>query len=119
MHALKRALVPLLAGAAMLLFQPISTAHAGDISIDGLSGCGASRTGPYSQNGQSYFSGGHSYCSSGGTSGIQRVRVYCLKKTSPGTQKIVYGNWQVAGYWSEATCPIGYAADQAQVEISN
>lgn len=75
----------------------------------GLYGCGASKTSSTS---------GHSYCSSGGTSGEQRVLLYCHEYWDPSDIYFVYGPWVVAKNWSAASCHAGDTADQASYVTS-
>lgn len=87
-----------------------SSATASTQVATGLSSCGAS---VYSAT------QGHSYCASGGTSGEQRVRLYCHYYSNAANWTITYGPWVVAGQWSEAKCPSLYVADQAQFVLSS
>lgn len=61
---------------------------------------------------------GHSYCSSGGTSGEQRVLLYCHEYWDPSDIYFVYGPWVVAKNWSAASCHAGDTADQASYVTS-
>lgn len=103
---------------AVSLF-PVTQAAAAPVAPSALSGCDAYRTGPYSSGGGVRFHGGHSYCASGGTSGEQRVKVWCAYVRDASRQFIAYGPWQVAGSWSEASCGTNWYADQAQYQTSS
>ncbi len=93
---------------ALLLTLSIPGANA-LASTQSLSGCAAHLTSNKS---------GHSYCTYGGTSGLQRVKLWCYNPYNPGDQFVARGAWQVAGAWSEASCPGDYLADQAQYELT-
>ena len=73
-----------------------------------LSGCGAHLIGNI---------GGHSYCASGGSNGVQRVKVYCDPPWSS-TIKLRYGPWRIAKQWSEAYCNGYEPAVQAQYQLA-
>lgn len=94
---------------------PVSITLPGSVSPNGLSGCTASRTNLYSDG---RFHGGHSYCSSGGTAGEQRVVVYCTSNENGSDVVLYYGDWTIAKQWSEVLCPSGRYADQAQYETA-
>lgn len=81
-----------------------------DTARTGLYGCGASKIASI---------GGHSYCASGGTSGEQRVVLYCARYWDPADIYIVYGPWVAAKNWSTAYCNDGDDAEQASYQTSS
>lgn len=99
--------------AALVLSVPMP-ASAAPVRPASLSGCAASLIN--ANNATRH--GGHSYCSSGQTSGIQRVKVYCFGFNGPGSNYdyIVYGSWTVAKQWSTAWCGGDDEALQAQFQ---
>lgn len=110
----------LTAAALSMSLIPATQAAAGPVAPSSLSACDAYRTAPYASSDLSVrFHGGHSYCATGGTSGEQRVKLYCSWVRDANFTVIVYGRWQVAGSWSEATCAKNFYADQAQYETSS
>lgn len=81
-------------------------ASAGTMAPARLSGCSARVI---------FRTSGTSICTSGGSNGIQRLKLTCY-----GTHGFyyIYGLWNIAGQTSSATCPNGDEAVAAQTELS-